>query len=70
MRQLEYQAPWYGRRVVTMNKFTSSSTRCFDCGHVTPKRPLHSQLDVSRKRRISRPRYQCHTTSYPQGLRC
>jgi putative transposase len=39
VRQLEYQAEWYGRTVVKIDKFYPSSKRCFDCGHIMPKMP-------------------------------
>ena len=39
VRQLEYQAEWYGRTVVKIDKFYPSSKRCFDCGPIVPKTP-------------------------------
>ena len=41
VRQLEYKATWYGRTVVKIDKFYPSSKRCFDCGSVMAKMPLH-----------------------------
>jgi putative transposase len=34
VRQLRYKAEWYGRTLVTIDKWYPSSKRCFDCGHV------------------------------------
>ncbi len=34
VRQLEYKAAWYGRRLVKIDKWYPSSKRCFDCGHI------------------------------------
>jgi len=39
VRQLEYKK-WYGRTVVTIDKFNPSSKRRFECGHAVPKMPL------------------------------
>ncbi len=39
VRQLKYQAEWYGRTVVKIDKFYPSSKRCFDCGPIMPKMP-------------------------------
>jgi putative transposase len=41
VRQLEYKATWYGRTVVKIDKFYPSSKRCYDCGHIVSKMPLH-----------------------------
>jgi putative transposase len=41
VRQLKYKAAWYGRTVVKIDKFYPSSKRCYDCGHIMPKMPLH-----------------------------
>jgi putative transposase len=40
VRQLEYKAQWYRRRLVKIDKFYPSSKRCFDCGHVLDSLPL------------------------------
>src|SRR3989440_12241112 len=34
VRQLEYKAKWYGRRLVKIDKFYPSSKRCCACGHI------------------------------------
>lgn len=34
VRQLEYKANWYGRRLVKIDKFYPSSKRCHQCGHL------------------------------------
>ena len=34
VRQLTYKAAWYGRTLVTIDKWYPSSKRCSDCGHV------------------------------------
>jgi putative transposase len=34
VRQLEYKAQWYGRRLIKIDKFYPSSKRCSSCGHV------------------------------------
>ncbi len=34
VRQLEYKAQWYGRRLIEIDKFYPSSKRCSNCGHV------------------------------------
>src|SRR5438094_4779355 len=34
VRQLEYNAAWYGRTLVKIDKFYPSSKRCFSCGHI------------------------------------
>jgi putative transposase len=33
VRQLTYKATWYGRTLVTVNKWYPSSRRCCECGH-------------------------------------
>src|SRR5439155_16414532 len=38
--QLEYEAEWYGRTLVKIDKFYPSSKRCFDCGHILDSLPL------------------------------
>jgi putative transposase len=40
VRQLEYKAAWYGRRLLKIDTFFPSSKRCFDCGHVLDDLPL------------------------------
>ena len=40
VRQLEYKATWYGRRLVGIDRWYPSSKRCSDCGFVVPKLPL------------------------------
>jgi len=40
VRQLEYKAAWYGRTLVTIDKWYPSSKRCFDCGHMLDSLPL------------------------------
>jgi putative transposase len=40
IRQVEYKAAWYGRTLVTIDKWSPSSTRCCDCGHVLDSLPL------------------------------
>ncbi|MHB8351386.1 MAG: RNA-guided endonuclease InsQ/TnpB family protein [Thermoplasmata archaeon] len=39
-RMLEYQAGWYGSRVVTAPRFFASSKRCSGCGNVVETLPL------------------------------
>jgi len=34
VRQVEYKAEWYGRRLIKIDKFYPSSKRCSHCGHV------------------------------------
>ena len=39
-RQLEYKCDWYGRKLVTIDRFFPSSKRCNHCGFVIDKLPL------------------------------
>ncbi len=39
-RQLEYKCDWYGRKLVTIDRFFPSSKRHFECGFVMDKLPL------------------------------
>ncbi|MDJ0742699.1 MAG: RNA-guided endonuclease TnpB family protein [Xenococcaceae cyanobacterium MO_167.B27] len=39
-RQLEYKCEWYGRKLVTIDRFFPSSKRCNHCGFVVEKLPL------------------------------
>jgi putative transposase len=40
-RQLAYKAQWYGRTLVTMDRWFPSSKRCSGCGHTVPKMALN-----------------------------
>ncbi len=40
VRQLEYKAAWYGRTLVTIDRWYPSSKRCHGCGHVLDALPL------------------------------
>lgn len=40
VRQLEYKAAWYGRKLVKIDRFFPSSKRCESCGFVIDKLPL------------------------------
>ena len=39
-RQLEYKCDWYGRKLVSIDRFFPSSKRCYHCGFVMDKLPL------------------------------
>ena len=39
-RQLEYKCEWYGRKLVSIDRFFPSSKRCSHCGFVMDKLPL------------------------------
>ena len=41
VRQLEYKAEWYGRELIKIDRYFSSSKRCSSCGHVVEKLPLN-----------------------------
>jgi putative transposase len=40
VRQLDYKAAWYGRRVVKIDRWFPSSKRCGECGHIVEELPL------------------------------
>ncbi len=40
VRQLEYKAAWYGRKLIKIERWFPSSKRCSNCGHVVSKLPL------------------------------
>jgi len=39
-RQLEYKSLWYGKTVVTIDRWFPSSKRCHDCGYIIDSLPL------------------------------
>ena len=41
MRQLEYKAEWYGRKLLKTDPWFPSTKRCSDCGHTLDKIPLN-----------------------------
>ncbi|WP_240039131.1 MULTISPECIES: RNA-guided endonuclease InsQ/TnpB family protein [Okeania] len=41
VRQLEYKADWYGRKLIKIDRYFPSSKRCSNCGHVVEKLPLN-----------------------------
>lgn len=41
VRQLEYKAEWYGRKLVKIDRWFPSSKRCNSCGHTVDKLPLN-----------------------------
>ncbi|WP_375341334.1 RNA-guided endonuclease InsQ/TnpB family protein [Okeania sp. SIO2C2] len=41
VRQLEYKAEWYGRKLVKIDRYFPSSKRCSNCGHTVEKLPLN-----------------------------
>jgi len=40
VRQLEYKCEWYGKRLITIDRWFPSSKRCHSCGHVHEDMPL------------------------------
>ena len=40
VRQLEYKAVWYGRTLITIDRWYPSSKRCHSCGHMLDCLPL------------------------------
>ncbi len=40
LRQLAYKSQWYGRTLVSIDRWHPSSKRCSDCGHTLPRMPL------------------------------
>jgi putative transposase len=40
LRQLEYKALWYGRELISIDRWYPSSKRCSNCGHVEASMPL------------------------------
>jgi putative transposase len=43
IRQLTYKAAWYGRNLITIDKWYPSSKRCSACGHVLDSLPLDTR---------------------------
>ncbi|MGD1699654.1 RNA-guided endonuclease TnpB family protein [Dapis sp. BLCC M229] len=41
VRQLEYKADWYRRKLIKIDRYFPSSKRCSNCGHVVEKLPLN-----------------------------
>ena len=41
IRQLDYKCRWYGRKLVTIDRWFPSSKRCSSCGHIVDKMPLN-----------------------------
>jgi putative transposase len=39
--QLEYKCDWYGRTLIELDRWFSSSKRCGNCGHIVEKLPLN-----------------------------
>lgn len=40
VRQLEYKAEWYGRKLIKIDRWFPSSKRCGNCDHIVDKLPL------------------------------
>ena len=40
VRQLEYKAQWYGRKLIKIDRYFPSSKRCSNCGYILEKLPL------------------------------
>ncbi|MCM1981977.1 RNA-guided endonuclease TnpB family protein, partial [Lyngbya confervoides] len=40
VRQLEYKAGWYGRKLIKIDRWFPSSQRCSHCGHMVDQLPL------------------------------
>jgi putative transposase len=38
--KLQYQADWYGREIIIIDKWYPSSQICSECGHQDGKKPL------------------------------
>jgi putative transposase len=41
IRQLDYKCRWYGRTLVSIDRWFPSSKRCSSCGHIVDKMPLN-----------------------------
>ena len=41
VRQVTYKAQWYGRTLISIDRWYPSSKRCSDCGHTVAKIPLN-----------------------------